>query len=312
MIPAAFDYVRAGSAEEAISLLGEHGDEAKFLAGGHSLLPLMKLRLAQPSVLVDIGRLTRPVVHPRRRRPHRHRRADPAPRRRDVRRARRARAAAEHAAEPRRRPAGAPPRHDRRLDRPRRPGLRPAGHDAGARRHVRRPGPERHPGDRRRRLLRELPHVHAGRRRAAHRDPRPEDAGRRLELPEVQPAGPGLGDRRRRRLAAQRRRRRRPRQHGLDADPRHERRRRRSPAVPRSPTPPSRPPPRPTRRPTSTPASSTAPTSPRCSPAAPSRPPAPEPRPFLTHLVPLSGRSRQKRVTAGPGRCRRRRGPGRR
>ena len=58
MIPAAFDYVRAGSAEEAISLIGEHGDEAKFLAGGHSLLPLMKLRLAQPSVLVDIGRLS--------------------------------------------------------------------------------------------------------------------------------------------------------------------------------------------------------------------------------------------------------------
>ena len=58
MIPAAFDYVRAGSAAEAISLIGEHGDEAKFLAGGHSLLPLMKLRLAQPSVLVDIGRVT--------------------------------------------------------------------------------------------------------------------------------------------------------------------------------------------------------------------------------------------------------------
>jgi carbon-monoxide dehydrogenase medium subunit len=58
MIPAKFDYVRAGSAEEAISLIGEHGDEAKFLAGGHSLLPLMKLRLAQPSVLVDIGRLS--------------------------------------------------------------------------------------------------------------------------------------------------------------------------------------------------------------------------------------------------------------
>ena len=58
MIPAAFDYVRAGSAAEAISLIGEHGDEAKFLAGGHSLLPLMKLRLAQPSVLVDIGRIT--------------------------------------------------------------------------------------------------------------------------------------------------------------------------------------------------------------------------------------------------------------
>ena len=58
MIPAKFDYVRAGSADEAISLISEHGDEAKFLAGGHSLLPLMKLRLAQPSVLVDIGRLT--------------------------------------------------------------------------------------------------------------------------------------------------------------------------------------------------------------------------------------------------------------
>ncbi|HZX53743.1 MAG TPA: xanthine dehydrogenase family protein subunit M [Ilumatobacteraceae bacterium] len=57
MIPAAFDYVRAGSAEEAISLIGQHGEDAKFLAGGHSLLPLMKLRLAQPSVLVDIGRL---------------------------------------------------------------------------------------------------------------------------------------------------------------------------------------------------------------------------------------------------------------
>jgi carbon-monoxide dehydrogenase medium subunit len=58
VIPAAFEYKRASSAEEAISLAGEHGDEAKFLAGGHSLLPLMKLRLASPAVLVDIGRLT--------------------------------------------------------------------------------------------------------------------------------------------------------------------------------------------------------------------------------------------------------------
>jgi aerobic carbon-monoxide dehydrogenase medium subunit len=57
VIPAAFDYVRAGSAEEAIKLLGEHGDDAKLLAGGHSLLPLMKLRLATPSVLIDIGRV---------------------------------------------------------------------------------------------------------------------------------------------------------------------------------------------------------------------------------------------------------------
>ena len=57
MIPAAFDYVRAGSADEAISALAEHGDDAKLLAGGHSLLPLMKLRLATPSVLVDVARV---------------------------------------------------------------------------------------------------------------------------------------------------------------------------------------------------------------------------------------------------------------
>jgi len=58
VIPAAFDYKRASSAAEAISLIGQHGDEAKFLAGGHSLIPLMKLRLAQPSMLIDIGRIT--------------------------------------------------------------------------------------------------------------------------------------------------------------------------------------------------------------------------------------------------------------
>ena len=57
MIPAAFDYVRAGSADEALAALAEHGDEAKVLAGGHSLVPLMKLRLATPSVLVDVGRV---------------------------------------------------------------------------------------------------------------------------------------------------------------------------------------------------------------------------------------------------------------
>ena len=57
MIPAAFSYARADSVDEAIALLAEHGDEAKLLAGGHSLLPLMKLRLATPSVLVDVSRL---------------------------------------------------------------------------------------------------------------------------------------------------------------------------------------------------------------------------------------------------------------
>lgn len=57
MIPAAFEYVRVSSVDEAVAALGEHGDEAKLLAGGHSLLPLMKLRLAFPSVLIDVGRV---------------------------------------------------------------------------------------------------------------------------------------------------------------------------------------------------------------------------------------------------------------
>jgi aerobic carbon-monoxide dehydrogenase medium subunit len=57
VIPASFDYVRAGSAAEVVGALAEHGDEAKILAGGMSLLPLMKLRLATPSVLVDAARI---------------------------------------------------------------------------------------------------------------------------------------------------------------------------------------------------------------------------------------------------------------
>ncbi|HEY3831136.1 MAG TPA: xanthine dehydrogenase family protein subunit M [Acidimicrobiia bacterium] len=57
MIPAKFDYVRADDTEAALAAIAEHGDEAKFLAGGMSLLPLMKLRLATPTVLVDVGRL---------------------------------------------------------------------------------------------------------------------------------------------------------------------------------------------------------------------------------------------------------------
>ena len=55
MIPAAFEYARAGSVQEATELLGRYGDDAKVLAGGHSLIPLMRLRLAQPSALVDIN-----------------------------------------------------------------------------------------------------------------------------------------------------------------------------------------------------------------------------------------------------------------
>ena len=57
MIPSAFTYKRAGSAEEALELVAEYGEEAKFMAGGHSLLPLMKLRLAAPEVIIDLGGL---------------------------------------------------------------------------------------------------------------------------------------------------------------------------------------------------------------------------------------------------------------
>jgi aerobic carbon-monoxide dehydrogenase medium subunit len=57
VIPAGFDYRRPASVEEAIGLLADLGDDAKVLAGGHSLLPIMKLRLTAPGTLIDIGRL---------------------------------------------------------------------------------------------------------------------------------------------------------------------------------------------------------------------------------------------------------------
>ncbi len=57
MIPAPFAYRRAESVAQAIELLGEHGDEAKLLAGGHSLVPMMKLRFARPELVIDIGDL---------------------------------------------------------------------------------------------------------------------------------------------------------------------------------------------------------------------------------------------------------------
>jgi carbon-monoxide dehydrogenase medium subunit len=57
VIPAPFEYEVAESADHAIELLGRFGEDAKLLAGGHSLLPIMKLRLSTPSALVDIGRI---------------------------------------------------------------------------------------------------------------------------------------------------------------------------------------------------------------------------------------------------------------
>ena len=57
MYPAQFEYVAPASLDEALQLLSESGGEAKILAGGHSLLPMMKLRLAQPAKLIDISRI---------------------------------------------------------------------------------------------------------------------------------------------------------------------------------------------------------------------------------------------------------------
>jgi carbon-monoxide dehydrogenase medium subunit len=61
MIPAEFDYAAPDSLEEAIKMLADGGEDAKLLAGGHSLIPLMKLRLAAPSLLVDLRKV--PGIH---------------------------------------------------------------------------------------------------------------------------------------------------------------------------------------------------------------------------------------------------------
>jgi len=58
MKPAAFEYFAPATVDEALALLHEHGDEAKILAGGQSLMPLMNLRLARPKVIVDINRIS--------------------------------------------------------------------------------------------------------------------------------------------------------------------------------------------------------------------------------------------------------------
>src|SRR5690349_12367804 len=57
MNPSSFDYFRPETVREAVALLEEHGENVKLLAGGHSLLPIMKLRLAEPDALIDIGRI---------------------------------------------------------------------------------------------------------------------------------------------------------------------------------------------------------------------------------------------------------------
>jgi carbon-monoxide dehydrogenase medium subunit len=57
MIPAKFDYVTPSSVEEALSALSEHGDDAKIMAGGQSLLPVLRMRLNAPDIVIDLGRI---------------------------------------------------------------------------------------------------------------------------------------------------------------------------------------------------------------------------------------------------------------
>src|SRR6478736_10548537 len=58
MIPAQFDYLAPASVEEAIRALAEHGDDAKVLAGGQSLLPILRMRLSAPAIVIDLGRIS--------------------------------------------------------------------------------------------------------------------------------------------------------------------------------------------------------------------------------------------------------------
>jgi carbon-monoxide dehydrogenase medium subunit len=58
MFPAAFEYLAPATLAEARSLLSQHGDDAKLVAGGHSLIPMMKLRLSQPKYLIDLGKIS--------------------------------------------------------------------------------------------------------------------------------------------------------------------------------------------------------------------------------------------------------------
>ena len=197
MIPAAFEYQRAQTVDEAVSLLSQNGEDAKLLAGGHSLLPLMKLRLAAPSLLIDIGRLS-DLSYVREDGDRRgHRRPDPPPRPRDQRRPARttalcwptspARSAIRRCATAAPSAALSPMATRPRICRP------PAWPWVPPSPLV---GTERRAPRRRHRLLPRLPGDGPGARRGPDRDPGAEGGRGGLVVPEVQPAGPGLGHRR--------------------------------------------------------------------------------------------------------------------
>ena len=255
MIPGQFDYVRPGSLDEALRILRDREGEAKILSGGYSLIPLIKLRLAQPALLVDIQAITGldgitedgAGLHIGSRATHRQihenaivDRALPAPPRR---------------VRWHRRPAGPQLGHDRRLGRARGPRLGLAGGAARPQRDDRLPRRRRRPRDRGPRLLpRHVHHghrAHGGARRGPHHRP---PAGLGWRVHEARAAGRRLRDRRRRRAHDDRRRRddqpgRHRRHRGLGVAVRGPERRgaahrASSPATRRS-APPERRPPRP-------------------------------------------------------------------
>ncbi len=194
--PASFEYERATSVDGAIASLQRLGSEARIIAGGHSLLPMMKLRLANPEHLIDINDLKELAYIREQDGRDQDRRADPPRRPAEVRSAGRAASALPRRRERDRRPGGAEPRHDRRLP-------VPGGRSRGSLRRLHRgQGPGRDPRRGRRASRRDgrVPcrAVHDGRRRrrAAHRGAHPA-APRRRQRPREGRAPRGrLGDRR--------------------------------------------------------------------------------------------------------------------
>ena len=204
MIPAEFDYVAPESLDAALAALREGGEDAKVLAGGHSLVPLMKLRLAAPTLLVDLRRVPGLTGHPARERHGRVGAMTVAPRRRGTapelglaarwrrRRSPTSRSATAARSAARSPTATRPPTCRRCCSRSRAP-WSSRGRGRRARDRGRRPVPG-------------LPHDGGGGRRDRHRGPAPgrRRLGRRLR--EVQPARRGLGDGRGLRRGAQGRR----------------------------------------------------------------------------------------------------------
>ena len=197
MIPAAFDYVAPTTVEEALAALAQHGDEAKIIAGGQSLLPVLRMRLNAPEWIIDLGKIESlrgirddgDAIVIGAMTPHVGGRLRPA--------GRRARGADHQGGRaPRRRP-GAAPRHLRRRARARRPGRRPRGARRwrSAREFVI-AGSGRHPHGRGRRLLRRPLRDRDRRGRDPHRgaDPEAHRLGRALR--EVRPGRPPVADRR--------------------------------------------------------------------------------------------------------------------